>query len=242
MCKQKKTGHIRSLSLIVAAALCLTYLCGCGINNRRKDVISTVDSFLSAAQNADLSGAGTYATEEVMTQLEWNDAAFEGVKNNFYESIGGYGEINVDDLKAIPEISGAVDGFIEKLKSVMVSSYTINEDSYATEGKVYEITANVKTVSEDDIRNLMSGDIVNKVTAFATKYMTEHASELSKTSEAEVYINLYKELIPYTMEELAKDIDKIAGSKEELWGFTLEDRDGKLIITGVYDASGKSSK
>lgn len=219
-------------------AILLSSLTACG-DSHKEEVVSVTDNFLKTAQSGDLAGAGTYTTDEVMTQLEWTDEAIEALKNNIYLSIDGYGEITAEDLKAVPEISAAVDGFIDKLKNAMVSSYAINEDAYASKDNVYQITATVATVSGDDINGLMNDDIAKKITAFATEYMTAHASELKFSNENEVYLGLYKELIPYLMDELGKELDGIAGSKEELWGMTLESKDdtGTLVITGIYDVT-----
>ena len=229
-------GYARKASgLLLAAALVISTFTACG-GAGNDEVISTTESFLSAAQSADLTAAANYATPEVIDQLGWSDEDINDVINDFYAAIAGYG-ISEEELMAIPEVEESVDAFISKIKTSLVSSYEIDKASVKNNNGVSEIKATVNTFSENDFYSLLDDELINEITEFSTNYAKEHEAEMTDASAEDQYSQLYTALVPFVMDKMTASLESLAGSREESWGMTLEKKDGKLLVTGVYDAS-----
>ncbi len=225
----------KAFGILLAFALVITSFTACG-SASDEDVTACVDNFLSAAKEANLEEAAKYATPEVIDQLGWSDDDINDVINDFYAAIAGYG-ISEEDLMAIPEVKESVNAFIGQIKTSLVSTYTIDKGSVAKNDGVYEIKANVSTFSEDDFYSLLDDELINEVTEFSANYATEHSEEMAQASEEDMYTDLYKALVPFVMEKMTESLNSISGTNEQTWGMTVDKVDGKLVVTGVYDAS-----
>lgn len=227
--------HLKKFfGFVIATSLFISVLTGCG-SVASDEITGTVDKFLSAAMDADLDTAGKYASDEVIEQLGWSEDDINDFLNDIFTAIAGYG-VSEEELMAIPEVEASVNAFSDKLKESFVTSYIVDSASTGKSDAGYVVKASVATVSEEDFYGLLDDELISEVSEFSSKYASEHAGDAASSSEAEMYTNLYRALVPFLMNKMTDSLDDLAGTDEATWEFTLSGESGNLQIVSVESA------
>ena len=213
--------------LVALSMLVLVPLTGCGKDNTA-DIKAAVDGFMGAMQAGDISGMKEYCVPALFetggTLADFN--TLENIDEELANSVG------MDPSQLSDKTKETVNNYVNELLSSMIASYEIGEITEPEEGKA---EAKVDVTFGFDPDKMTNIDINSEAEALAQDYMNENMAELQKIymegGQDALMNKVLDDLVGDLLDKYVEEVKK-TGQVDRASTLTLENKDGKWLITG----------
>lgn len=229
------TGYTKVTALVLSLCMCVVFFTGCNANN--DEIYKAADGFLSAAKDGKMDKISSYASDEVLTDLGWDEATLSGYASQILAAITSNSEVSKDELLENEEIKAAIDELVDSINNNRITAYSIDKDSVSEKNKKGYVTAKVTVQTQSAIEESISGDDIRaEVEQKVYDYMTANMDSLEEYIDSgdmtTLYANIMTAILPDVLVLIQDRIGEVKG-EEQTWKLTCTQERKKWIVSEV---------
>lgn len=234
-----KKNTFSSIGRLTAFALALTlsifFLSGCV--NHTEDIYSAADGLLSSAKDGKMDKLTSYASDDVLVSLGWDDETVSGYKDQILSAVSANSDIDKEEFLENEDVSNALDELIDTINASRISEYSIDKDSIYEKNNQGYVTAKVTIQTKDAIKATISDeDIKSEVEQKVYDYMTANMDSLAEYIDsgdtATLYSTIMVAILPDVLDLLKEKLGEVKG-EEQTWKLTCSQEKDKWIVSEV---------
>lgn len=200
---------------------------GCN-KERLSDIENSAESFLQAADNADIETVLEFCTETALTQMDLDALDPLYSVSSFFSGVG------YDRSVFSEETLASVDAFGQYLADAVIQGYTI--DKVSEKDGIGYVNATITTFDSDALTGLTDDVFQEELTNLITNYQNEHMNDLSviyiKEGEDAMLIHILDGTIPEIIDIMQENVESYVLEDIQLT-LTLEMINDKWMVTGA---------
>lgn len=219
-----KKSKLLVLTLITALLLAFT---GCGANNIPA-ITETAETFLQAADDADMDKIRETCTESAIAQMGLKplDATYNA--DSYFAGMG------LDKSSFTEDAQNAVAEYGKYYADTLIQGYSIGE--VTEKNGVGSVTATITTYSKETLQELVGDDFKAALTTLINEYTDENLNDLSSIylneGEEAMTIKIFNDIMTDIMKTLKQTLDGLE-TVETTVTLTVEKVDGNWMVTGA---------
>lgn len=200
---------------------------GCN-KERLSDIENSAESFLQAADNAEIETVLEFCTETALTQMDLDALDPLYSVSSFFSGVG------YDRSVFSEETLASVDAFGQYLADAVIQGYTI--DKVSEKDGIGYVNATITTFDSDALTGLTDDVFQEELTNLITNYQNEHMNDLSviyiKEGEDAMLIHILDGTIPEIIDIMQENVESYVLEDIQLT-LTLEMINDKWMVTGA---------